>query len=84
MASRRDPGGVSERPKVLASKASEGKTSEGSNPSTTAMLKPQFREGAGVCSFGQQRVRLKINNPMLKRGFFAVDGAAKAWETVFD
>src|SRR5699024_11795696 len=41
----RDPGGVSERPKVLASKASEGKTSEGSNPSTTATRSPSFPDG---------------------------------------
>ena len=30
------PGGVSERPKVLASKASVGKTTAGSNPAATA------------------------------------------------
>lgn len=29
-------GGVSERPKVFASKANVGKTTEGSNPSATA------------------------------------------------
>ena len=44
-------GGVSERPKVLASKASVGKTTEGSNPSATARRKPQVLSTWGFLLF---------------------------------
>jgi hypothetical protein len=67
-------GGVSERPKERASKAREGKPSEGSNPSATATCKRRLFVGGAFAVRGAGAMTLPLAAPpcRLTRGLGGV------------